>query len=81
MGYADMLIKLGIKFGSPNSLEIINEVGLCLINSATQASALLAKKEGTYPKFTPYIADSDFYKLNMTKETQDLVQNYGLRNS
>ena len=81
MGLADMLIEMEIPYSSPRAREISNEIGLHLINSALATSAMLAKKDGTYPKYTKAVRETPFYKKNVIPEVDELVDRYGLRNS
>ena len=51
MGVADMFIKMGIKYGSQESIDLIHKIGKVLINEALKQSALLAKEHGPFPKY------------------------------
>ena len=82
MGLADMFIKLGIRYGSEESIDIIHKIGHTMINQALQQSALLAKEYGPFPRYNANVVlNSPFLKTNATKETIDLIKKYGLRNS
>jgi len=82
MGLGDMLIKLGIKYGNPESIILSDQIGFCLINNAIKESSLLAKNKGTYPKYNAEsILNSPFFITNTDDETKEIVKNYGLRNS
>ncbi len=82
MGLADMFIKLGIAYGSDESLDMIHKLGHIMINEAMRQSALLAKEYGAFPKYKEEaILASEFVKSNAEKETLDLIKKYGLRNS
>jgi len=82
MGIADMLIKLGIEYGSQESLEISETIAHTMINSALQKSALLAKEHGTFDRYNEdYILSSPFLLRNATEETLTLIKSHGLRNS
>lgn len=82
MGLSDMLIKMGIKYGSKESLGIIDDIGYIMINEAVRQSALLAKEYGTFPKYNKEsIFKSPFFKYNISLEVKELVMKYGLRNS
>lgn len=82
MGLADMFIKLGIRYGSPESLKLADKIGYVMINSAIQQSALLAKEYGTYPKYNKEATlSSPFFQYNADEVTKALVEKYGLRNS
>ena len=81
MGLADMLIKMGVQYDTDEALEVCDIIGFNLANESIKASALLAKEEGTYPKYKKEILRSKFLQDNTTNETYELVEQYGLRNS
>ena len=62
MGLADMLIKLGVTYGSEESLEICDDIGWNLANEALSTSMTIAKNKGEYPMFSDKVWESDFYK-------------------
>ncbi len=82
MGVADMFIKLGIKYGGDDSLDLIHKIGKVLVNEALKQSALLAKEYGPFPKYRKdKVLSSPFIKSNANAETYELIEKYGLRNS
>lgn len=82
MGISDMLIKLGIRYGSEESLNLSGKIAKTMINYAIAESALLAKDMGAYPKYKKdKIFESPFLHYNTTNDTRKLVEQYGLRNS
>lgn len=81
-GLADMLIKLGIEYGSEESLALCNEIGYQMANQAIRTSALLAKEFGAYPNYKKdAVLKSEYLKENASEETIKLISDYGLRNS
>ena len=62
MGLADMLIKLGVTYGSEESLAICDNIGWNLANEALSTSMTIAKYKGEYPMFSDKVWESDFYK-------------------
>lgn len=81
-GLADMLIKMNLKYGSLDAIDICNMIGHVMADQALKTSALLAKEFGPYPKYNPdAIEQSAFYSLNALGETKDLIKAFGLRNS
>ena len=81
-GLADTLIRLGIEYGSNESLYFSDAVGKLMADTAIRTSALLAKQYGTYTKYKKFkLGDNDYYQHNTTEETRKLVEKYGLRNS
>ena len=82
MGLADMLIKMGIKYGSRESLEICDRIGFVMADTSIKTSALLSKEFGSYPKYDKKaIFKSDYFQGNTRTSTKELVRKYGLRNS
>ena len=81
MGLADMLIKLGIEYGSERSLELIDSLGEFIANKALRQSAYLAEEEGTYPAFDWGVIDTEYFNAVADKVTDDIVKENGLRNS
>ena len=65
MGLADMLIKLGITYGSQESLDICDDIGWNLANKALSTSMAIAKSKGEYPMFSDEVWGSDFYKKHI----------------
>ena len=85
-GYADLLIKLGLRYGSDEANYFTDELGNLLISEAIHASALLAKKKGAYKKWTKAVMESEFFYNHITVDPEyehiyKLVKKYGLRNS
>lgn len=82
MGLADALIKLGLTYGSYASIVTSNRIGETMIQQAMLTSALLAKEFGPYPGCDKEaIIRSPFFELNGNQEIENLVREYGLRNS
>lgn len=81
-GLADLLIKLGIKYGSPEAIDLCDMIGHTMADMAIKTSAVLAKEHGVYPKYKPEaVEQSAFYSKNALGETKELVESFGLRNS
>ena len=82
MGLGDMLIKLGVKYGTPQSLCIIEDTMKLIAVQSVIESLDLAKEFGAYPRFSPILIDSMFIKnLNLSKGLIDEIKHDGLRNS
>ena len=82
LGVGDLLIKLGLKYGSPESLEFCDTIAKVIVDNALKASALLAKDFGAYPKYkADKVLKSEFLLENASIETLELIEKYGLRNS
>ena len=82
MGLADMLIKLGIKYGSRESVSLCSKISKKMIDNVVKTSALLSKEQGCYPKCKiDEIMSSEFFQTNISAKTKELVSKFGLRNS
>lgn len=82
MGLADMLIKMGIRYGSRESIDLCDHIGELMADTAIYASATQAAVYETYPKFDyDTISESLFYSHNTYPDTRSTVEAHGLRNS
>lgn len=83
MGLGDMLIKLGVKYGSKESIEIIDSVFKCIATTAVETSLQLAKIEGCYPMCNKKaLVESSFIKaLNLPSDVLEDIEKFGLFNS
>ena len=81
-GLADMLIKMGVMYGSQESLDICNEIGFIMANKALETSCVLAEDNEPYPKYDrDAISRSKFFTNNTTMNANFLIYKNGLRNS
>ena len=82
MGFADMLIKCGVAYGSEESLAAIDEIGQAMNEAGLLASAELAEEKGSFSKFDPeFIIDSKFMEHITNLDVIDAIYDQGLRNS
>lgn len=82
-GLADMLIKLGIEYGSEESIKVIETVYKDIATNAVEQSLALAKEHGCYPKCEKEkLIESSFIKaLNLPEAILNDIETYGLYNS
>lgn len=81
-GLADMLIKLGIEYGSADSIYLCDKIGFIMADVAIGTSAYLARDFGPYNKFKPEALNKNLYFIGNTREeTKRAVKRFGLRNS
>lgn len=83
MGLAEMLIKLGLRYGSDGSINFINKLYKHIVKAAYTASANIAREKGSFSAFHfQRFIESGFMK-SMVKEIPelfDLIRNNGMRN-
>lgn len=81
-GLADMLIKMGMEYGSADSIVLCDRIGFIMADTAIGASAYLARDKKPYNKFKPEALDKNLYFIENTREeTKIAVKRFGLRNS
>ena len=84
-GYADLLIKLGLRYGSTEANDFTDQLGDLLATEAIHMSAILAKEKGAYKMWTKDVMKSDFFMSHMNEPGREniykLVKKHGLRNS
>lgn len=82
MGLADALIKLGIEYGSIDSLDFIDNVMDLIIYNALVASTTIAKKYGSFAKFDlDATLQSQFFYDMADSYLYEKIEENGLRNS
>lgn len=79
-GYATTLMKLGLRYGSPEAIEFTDDVFSLIFRRAVLASNELAKEFGPYPKYKEEIFDSDIIKFHFSPDEITKLKEYGLRN-
>ena len=81
-GLADMLIKMGMEYGSADSIVLCDRIGFVMADTAIGASAYLARDKKPYNNFKPEALDKNLYFIENTREeTKRAVKRFGLRNS
>lgn len=87
MGLADLLIKLGIRYGSDEAIYLCDEIGYAMARAAINESSLLAIRKGKYNKCkndllvqTPFFYNHCVQGVQSTK-LLERVRRTGLRNS
>lgn len=82
MGIADMLVKMGVTYGSHQSLRICEWVAAALANESLRTSALIAADKGTFDWYDwEYIKQSSYLQSVANIDVWELIEKHGLRNS
>ena len=84
-GVADMLIMLGITYGSDEAIKIMDEIAREIALAAYWASVELAKEKGPFPKFDAdgYLASGTFAQrlCEYDPDLEKAIREHGIRNS
>lgn len=83
MGLADMLIKMGIRYGSADSIDICDNIAYSILNSAVYASANLAAVNGhAFPKYDyESLCKSHMYQEKIFDTNKEYIKEHGMYNS
>ncbi|GAB4169290.1 MAG: hypothetical protein Kow00108_02890 [Calditrichia bacterium] len=81
MGIADMLNQLGVAYDSEEGIQIMETVMREIANASYQASAKLAHEKAPSEIFDyKAYSKNPFFNEALSKETQKMIKEYGLRN-
>ena len=80
MGLAEMLVKLGIRYGSEESTAFIDRLYRFIAGAAYSTSADLAEEKGAFPWFESDKFLQSGYMKEMPKEIRQIVKEKGVRN-
>ena len=81
-GLADMLLMLGLKYGSDHAVEVTDIIMGEIDNCAYQTSAQLAQEKGSFPLFDvdKFLAEGT-HASTLNAETIEMMKKCGMRNS
>lgn len=81
MGLADMFVKMGIKYGSPDSIGIAKHLMKFIFRESVKVSAANGRIYGNFPGYKPEVWDSTIIKNAFTEEEiSELKSQNTLRN-
>ena len=81
-GLADMLIKMNIRYGSKESIELCDAIGHAMAYQSIMASNELAQEFGAYPKYKEEaVYQSAFFGTHIEEPRRKFIAADGLRNS
>jgi ribonucleoside-diphosphate reductase alpha chain len=80
MGLADMLIRLGIRYGSDECITFLDQLGEVIATEAYLASADNAAEKGAFPLFNADKLLQSGYMQAMPEAVRQAVREKGLRN-
>lgn len=80
IGLAEMLIHLGLRYGSPEGVEFIDKLYQFIAVTAYETSVELAREKGKFSKFDAEKFLQSGYMKRMPEYIRNLVKEYGIRN-
>ena len=80
MGLANCLMKLGIEYGSKKALDFVDALFDRLFIDSVYASADLAYRRGSFPKYSNVLFDSTIIKKHFSQDDIYKLKETGLRN-
>ncbi|MFO7321562.1 MAG: adenosylcobalamin-dependent ribonucleoside-diphosphate reductase [Chloroflexota bacterium] len=80
MGLAELLIRLGIRYGSPESVEFIDKLYSFMARAAYETSIELAQEKGPFPNFDGERFVQSGFMQNMPEDIREKVRTHGIRN-
>jgi ribonucleoside-diphosphate reductase alpha chain len=79
-GLGEMLIRLGLRYGSPECISFLDDLFSFFKEESYLASVDLARTHGAFPAYNSRYLESEFIQSRLSKKTQDLISKYGIRN-
>jgi len=80
MGLAEMLIRLGLRYGSEEAAQFIDKLYRFIASQAYLASAEIAAEKGPFPLFDAEKFLQSGYMKSMPEEVREAVRQKGVRN-
>ncbi len=80
MGIAELMLKLGFRYGSDESVELINKVYKLIAITAYETSSDLALEKGAFPKFDAEKFLESGFMQTMPEDLQEKIRHDGIRN-
>lgn len=84
MGIGECMMKLGVRYGSQESANILSSIGYWLSRASVETSLQLAKENGPFPSCNKEkLVESEYLKTITTgnPELLEEIKEYGLRHS
>ncbi len=81
MGLGDALIKMKLRYGSEESLAVIDKIYKTIRDAAYESSIELAKEKGAFPKIDKTKHLEAYFIKKLPEELRKKMKRYGVRNS
>lgn len=81
LGLGDALIKMEVRYGSDESLPVIERIYQTIRDAAYDESADIAKEKGPFPKFDAERYAQGHFIKRLPKQIQAKIKKHGIRNA
>lgn len=81
MGLGDALIKMHLRYGSKESLKVIEKIYKIIRDAAYEASIEVAAEKGAFPKFDANLYLQGKFIQTLPEKIKKKIAKYGIRNS
>lgn len=81
MGLGDALIKMHLRYGSAESLDVIDRIYQVIRDNAYDSSADIARAKGAFGKFDKKLYPAGAYVRTLPEPILSKIKKYGIRNS
>ncbi len=81
MGLGDALIKMKLRYGSPESLPVIDRIYRTIRDAAYEASVDIAREKGPFPKIEKKKHVEGYFVKQLPEHIRKKIMRYGIRNS
>ena len=80
MGIAELMLKLGVRYGSDESVEVIDDIYRTIAVTAYETSSDLAVEKGAFPMFDAEKFLESGFMLAMPVDAREKIRRDGIRN-
>lgn len=80
MGFAEMLVRAGVRYGSPLSVQIAEQVFRTIRDAAYESSIELARRKGPFPRFRSDGVLASGFASELPETLREGIRRFGLRN-
>ena len=82
IGFSSALMMAKVRYGSPKSIKMVDDLMQFMVDNCYLSSAMLAKEKGSFPLYDEekYL-ESEFIKSVVSPEVVDVIRACGMRNS
>ncbi len=81
MGLGDALIKMKLRYGSQESISVIDKIYSTIRDAAYDASVEIAREKGPFPKIVKKKHVEGYFVSRLPEEIKKKMKKYGVRNS